>query len=740
MEDFHYKMINTFNQNFVCSNIKKIVELYDKNISFSQYFKDVNILEEKYKHPLFNNYNYCLFCGEKAKTKYFFNNLYNMHTNLEDETIGQFLINNKIKLREIKNKKKKIAKRRFIKSFDNFEKNDKYYYNQLSVVSNNQSDTELYVYDNNKFEILQKKSSKIIKNGKKKINNIFKNIKKSLSSDYQNKLIDKKQKKKEKDIKINENIHHLDKKNNSMIKGIEQKVFSDNFDNLKKSNLDKENTNIQLDNINEKDTLDCNIEIKGSNDFFNNKKKSNVNNSKSKFKFKKSRTKVLVESSISSTDSKLLSSDRSKDKDKEKKDNIIIIEEKKSSHENEVQKNKSNKIIESFNEAKKFFKWKRLSLTKNLRKSSASNNLEMLENANIFNKNQTLKDSKLAHKNTINILEKNDNCTICMSEIKEKYTLICGDFFCRECIKETILTAMKEISNLDRLSCPTCNELIEENTIKKLLSEEEFNKYQTLMIKITGLKNKDKDLIPCPFPDCPGWAKENQSSNNIIFCQYGHTFCKKCQNVLDINYRQNNDDHKCNEDITDEEYETMAFFKENKNYRKCPNCQSMVVREGGGCNNMTCTNVWCGYEFCWICNKKYEDSHYKNPLSMCFGLGETKTDGRLAQYKRVRFFRCLLIFVLLIFVIFPIILVFFSVFEAFLFIVSFVLDGSVMRNIKLKKICTHKFFYKITYGFYIVISIAYIPFGYLSLAVLTVAIPIFCIVNKIRNKNDEDLE
>ena len=159
---------------------------------------------------------------------------------------------------------------------------------------------------------------------------------------------------------------------------------------------------------------------------------------------------------------------------------------------------------------------------------------------------------------------------------------------------------MKEISNLDKLSCPTCNELIEENTIKKLLSEEELNRYQTLMIKITGLKNKDKDLIPCPYPDCPGWAKENQSNNNIIFCQYGHTFCKKCQNVLDINYRQNNEDHRCNEDITDEEYETMAFFKENKNYRKCPNCQSMVVREGGGCNNMTCTNVWCGYEFCWI--------------------------------------------------------------------------------------------------------------------------------------------
>ena len=79
----------------------------------------------------------------------------------------------------------------------------------------------------------------------------------------------------------------------------------------------------------------------------------------------------------------------------------------------------------------------------------------------------------------INFLEKNDNCSICLQEIKEKFTLICGDFFCRECIRDTIITAIKEISNLDKLHCPTCNEHIEENTIKKLLTEEEFQTYQT---------------------------------------------------------------------------------------------------------------------------------------------------------------------------------------------------------------------------------------------------------------------
>ena len=134
-----------------------------------------------------------------------------------------------------------------------------------------------------------------------------------------------------------------------------------------------------------------------------------------------------------------------------------------------------------------------------------------------------------------------------------------------------------------------------------------------MITKITGLINKKKDLIPCPYPDCPGSA--NESNHIIVYCQYDHTFCKKCQSVVDNSLRQKDNEHHCYEDITAAESETLEFFKENKNYRKCPNCQTMVVREGGGCNNMTCTNIWCGYEFCWICNSKYDDSHYKNPLS-----------------------------------------------------------------------------------------------------------------------------
>ena len=63
-----------------------------------------------------------------------------------------------------------------------------------------------------------------------------------------------------------------------------------------------------------------------------------------------------------------------------------------------------------------------------------------------------------------------------------------------------------------------------------------------------------------------------------------------------------------------------------------------------------------------------------------------------------------------------------------------------MKNLKLNSQLAHKFFYKIAYGFYIAIGVAYIPFGYISLVVLVLFTPIICIVNKIRNRSDEDLE
>ena len=745
MEEFQYKMINVFNNNFKCKDVKKILKLYKKDIFLVQGFENFNLEGEKYKHPLFKNYNYCLFCGQKQKTKYYSIDLINSHMELEEDNIGQYLQRNNIKLRELKNKKEKIAKRRFINSYDK-NINSK----TLTNKAYDESDTELYVYDKtinkNCYNIFRNKvirrnytniiMDSINKKNSHNINN--KNIRKSFSNENKDKVKNKKI-----DCNYNSKIDNFISPRRGIINLInnssERKIYledSNLFETIK-INLDQDMTNNKKNN-NENYNIDKNsiiIDLKNSNDYYGKIKKTT---SKSKKTKSNKNVDFLIEtsknSSNASSEVKVIVNDSNKNKNLKKNNKIINYEE-------EIDKTsiKSNKLLHVFKKAKNFLGLgNKNSQKKLLYRRNFTDKLGESDTKRTIKKSKTSKEAKIKQKNTICYLEKNDNCAICLQEIKEKFTLTCGDFFCRECIRNTIIIAIKTIIHLDELKCPTCNDLLQENAIKKLLTKEEFEKYKNLITKIEGLKNKER--IPCPYPDCPGWAEENQSNHNILYCIKGHIFCKKCQKIVDKNFGDKNNKHKCFENISEEENQTMQFFKKNKSFRKCPNCQSMVMREGGGCNNMTCTNVWCGYEFCWICNRKYDDSHYRNPLSMCFGLSEMNYDGKLAKYSRMRFFRCILIFLLIIFIILPIVLVFFSIFGACLYIISFVLDGSAMKNIKLKSIFAHKLFYKIVYGFFVAIGFAYIPIGYMSIALFIIFAPFICIFNNLRDKSDEELE
>ena len=706
MEEFQLKMINRFNNNFNWIDVRKLLNLYEKDE------------KGKFLHPLFKNYNYCFFCGQTSKTKYYSKNIEDSHMILKEKTMGEYLINNNFKLKQIKDKKEKIAKRRFIHSFDNMDSTEK----NLNIIPREESDTELFIYYNKTITKLKREKTNIsnkIENKKKKK---IKTFKKSYSMN-----------KRRKNEKMSKKAFNNYNNGISNKKGKKSIIYKSTFRNF---NLDDDefstnekqiniNTKIEQDDVKTNDiniSIDKNnyiIDIKGSNDF-TSKKRNSLASNKKKYSITENN---LIETSHLNSEIKLNDDDNEKNKNNKSP---------------KKEEEKSNKIFTIFKEATNFFGFgKRFSQPKLIKRRSLSNNYPGLTKVQTFNENDF--EGKLNSKKPKNFSEKNDNCNICLQEIKEKFTLLCGDFFCRDCLRQTILTYMKRIANLDELHCPLCEENIEENTIKKLLNEEEFRQYKNLMLKIEGLKKRE--YIPCPYPDCPGWADETQINHgDIVYCQYGHDYCKICLKIIDINKLQTQK-HKCFENISEEEQKTKEFFKNNsKSYRKCPNCRSIVVREGGGCNNMTCTNIWCGYEFCWICNKKYDEMHYKNLFSMCFGLSETKSDGKLAKYSRIRFCRCLLIFIIFIFIILPVILVFFSIFAAVLYIITFVLDGSAMKNIKLKSFYAHKFFYKIVYVFFLSIGVAYIPIGYMSIAVFTVGLPITCIMNKIRHKNEEELD
>ena len=135
--------IDIYNTNFYYEgNDQQILGLYNKKeIVENNDIISKKIIKKLYNHPLFLNYNYCLFCLERRKTKYNNRNLYDKHKKLNIEKISDFLEKKNIKLKFLENKFDKLAKRRFIHSSDHKEK-DKIN-NQNSI-----SDTEIYIEEN----------------------------------------------------------------------------------------------------------------------------------------------------------------------------------------------------------------------------------------------------------------------------------------------------------------------------------------------------------------------------------------------------------------------------------------------------------------------------------------------------------------------------------------------------------------------------------------------------------------
>ena len=626
--------INIFKKNFFCDNEKNINDIYSTKSDIVLFNNRVIFKKEKYCHPLFLNFNYCLFCYKKRKTKYYKKNLIETHIN--DISLFDFIKNNNIKLKKAKNKKEKLI-RRFVHSSDKKNDDNDNDNNNLNKELYINSDTDLYL------------------NSKKNLKNIIKND------------INKRKDNLNKDNNVNNEINKFKLDDFSSI------TFEENS-NSKDLNLDM-NLKVDKEKTNEKELVPI------------QKFKSHyINENKLNLKLKQENQKKSLIQNINKSSDFLIANEKVKDKPK------------------------NFSIRKSFG----FRKFGKLKVTFNLKKTQR--------------KTQEILSNK------INI----DHCAICLGEIQEKYTLICGDFFCRECIYERIKNILKNIAEFDKIRCPLCNETIEENSLKRLLNDKEFEFYEKIKMRIEGLKNKN--LIPCPYPDCEGFAdKTNIYKNKIHVCQNHHYFCETCMEALDPKLLFPNKKHTCKN--SSEKTMTLKYFrmKKNKNLiKKCPNCGCWVQKEQNGCNNVICSNIWCNFEFCWICRQPYDDYHYRNPFSMCFGLASINTVNYFTKNKRMRLLRCLLILVILIFVLFPFCIIFFSFLEVFIYVFLFLLEKSEFRNVKLKSKLAHEFFYRIMILFYILISFGLIPLGHMSLFLFIIIIPVMCLFKKLKNNNDFD--
>ena len=622
--------INNFKKNFCYDNENSIIDILSRKNDIKLFNNQVIYKTEKYLHPLFLNYNYCFFCYNKRKTKYFMKNLINSHIN--DISLFDFMKNKNITLKKGKNKNERLI-RRFIHSNDKDKENKNN--NNCSICS----DTELYIDYNIKCKVIKEKA----------------NI-------YNNKIIEKDNYKT--NCSRSEELSSITLEENSKSKGTNLDMNIKIKDDIKKENNNEKMMKIKSHVINEN-------QLKFRLPQENNLKKENNSNIKN----------ILNKSS-----------------------DFMLI------NENEKLKSQTNyfSVLKNFMEDKV----RRIKKPSSIRKHKKKQN-------EIFGNNL-----------------KNDYCSICLGEILEKYTLICGDYFCRECLYERIKSILKCVADFDKIRCPLCNEPIEENTLKRLLNDDEFNFYEKIKMRIEGLKNKN--LIPCPFPDCEGFANKSVEHKNFIFiCQNNHYFCQRCKEVVDKKYLSQKNKHLCENKYP----KTMKYFKFKKKrniIKKCPNCDCWVQKEQNSCNNVICSNIWCNFEFCWICKAPYDEYHYKNPFSMCFGLSSINSENYFTKNKRMRLLRCIIIILIFIFIFLPFCIAFFSLLIILIYVFGFLIEKSGLRNVKLKSRLAHKIFYQIFLLFYLFISIGLIPIGHLSFMLIISITPFIFLIKRIKNNDDFD--
>lgn len=221
----------------------------------------------------------------------------------------------------------------------------------------------------------------------------------------------------------------------------------------------------------------------------------------------------------------------------------------------------------------------------------------------------------------------------------------CEHVYCRECLSSYLKTKIGD-GDVTKIECPTCSSAIQPPLIKELVSLDDFNRFDKLLLQRTleGMS----DITYCPRPTC-GCATVRESDSNMGQCpRCSFCFCVLCRQTwhgvapCKLLPGDLKDLHKTWESLDEAERKLLSSqyggqkklevaFQEFEsqqwvevNAKRCPCCSSKIQKTEG-CNKMTCTQ--CMRHFCWLCDSllpKHDPySHFRvgalNRNSVCAG-------------------------------------------------------------------------------------------------------------------------
>jgi ariadne-1 len=205
-------------------------------------------------------------------------------------------------------------------------------------------------------------------------------------------------------------------------------------------------------------------------------------------------------------------------------------------------------------------------------------------------------------------------CPSCLDdfEVHEMATLSCSHIYCKRCFSDYLKLQIKEgVSSVPCLGYK-CNRLVDEPLIASLVDQDVYSKY--VRFGSQSYVEKNPHLKWCPAKGCDSALKKYGQIAGMVMCRCGHVWCFKCQR--DGHWPTTCEQYKWWTDIYAKDESKISFDSEEeaqsvrwllKYTQDCPRCGS-PIEKNGGCNHMSCKK--CGHQYCWVCQEKWESSHY----------------------------------------------------------------------------------------------------------------------------------
>ena len=200
-------------------------------------------------------------------------------------------------------------------------------------------------------------------------------------------------------------------------------------------------------------------------------------------------------------------------------------------------------------------------------------------------------------------------CLICLEETEAsgQFGYGCGHLYCRECLREQILVALRH-NEVEELKCPQpqcpCRPTREHVAT---LCAEFVQQYDERLAN--GRLQRDPRVRWCPDPACGNPVRIDEPSlDGLATCFCGTSFCPNCM-------RPPHAGQPC-----EEPSDLLQYLQSgNGRTKNCPLCRNLVEKRSG-CNVIKCP--LCRKHFCWlVCKYWFIDSFFFIYLFIHFDFG-----------------------------------------------------------------------------------------------------------------------